>query len=95
MNIPDAHIDHTSGSDYKQMAFPTEIWIDNPNNADSSTHNPGKPSLLSAIPAKCYNRVNLERMPMCENCEINTLIIATASSEQVPMLTKELNKQRF
>ncbi len=32
---------------------------------------------------------------MCENCDINTLIIATASSDQVPMLTKELNKQRF
>ena len=32
---------------------------------------------------------------MCENCTINTLIIANASSEQVPPLTKELNKQRF
>lgn len=32
---------------------------------------------------------------MCENCEINTLIIANASSEQVPMLTKELNKKHF
>lgn len=32
---------------------------------------------------------------MCENCKINTLIIANASSEQVPMLMKELNKNHF
>lgn len=32
---------------------------------------------------------------MCENCEINTLIIANVASEQVPTLTKELNQKRF
>lgn len=32
---------------------------------------------------------------MCENCEINTLIIANVSSEQVPLLIKKLNIARF
>jgi len=32
---------------------------------------------------------------MCENCKINTLIIANVSSEQVPVLMKELIQKRF
>jgi uncharacterized protein YaaQ len=32
---------------------------------------------------------------MCENCEIDTLIIANVSSENVPLLTHELNEERF
>ena len=32
---------------------------------------------------------------MCENCEINTLLIANISSEHLTPLTKELNERRF
>ena len=32
---------------------------------------------------------------MCANCEIDTLIIANISSEQIPLLTKKLNEERY
>jgi uncharacterized protein YaaQ len=32
---------------------------------------------------------------MCENCEVDTLVIANISSEQIPLITKKLNQAKF